>query len=294
MSDEDATTTETTPDPDETALAAEVDELTRSPQEQQSDKVKGALIAAKRSEKALAKRIKELEPIAARTQEIEAQLTSAQPVINAILTNPRLRAEALRIASGEGTRTSSAGTDQPDQDEEAIGHAEDYGMYLADGVTPDAARARRALNRITGITGKQTDERIRPLAGVTLSQKASENIREAMAMTDDDGVQMATEQSIREVAAQLPPQLLADPKVVDLVLNSAIGLDRRNKRTPKAAPEPLYLERQGGSRRPVDDRLSADERSMIAKLGVTEDEYKRAGKQLAAGGRGGIELGSKR
>lgn len=283
------------PDPDETAIAAEVDEITRSPQEQQSDKVKGALIAAKRSEKALAKRLKELEPIAARSQEIEQQLTTAQPVINAILSNPRLRAEALRIASGVGTRPSNTATDQPDDDEEALGHAEDYGMYLADQVTPDVARARRALNRISGITGRQTDERIRPLAGGMLGQRAENNLQRAMQETDAEGVPWATEESIREVVNDLGgnTQLLADPKVIQVVIQSAIGRDRQKGRTPKAAAEPLYLERQGGSRRPAEERLSSTERAALAKVGLTEEEYKASSKKYADAnvGRRGIELG---
>jgi hypothetical protein len=155
-------------------------------------------------------------------------------VIQAVMTNPKLRAEALRMAGG--THTSAATTEQPlpDDDPDASAIAEELNMYLADGVTPDVARGRRVLDTAGCTHGRVADERIRPLAGVTLDARAQANLSKAMAETDEDGTPMATEESIREVAAQLPAQLLADPKVVDLVLNSAIGIDRRKRRTPKA------------------------------------------------------------
>lgn len=65
----------------------------------------------------------------------------------------------------------------------------------------------------------------------TLGQKAEANIRKLIAMTDAEGAPIATPESIREVAAQLPESmtahLLADPGVVDLVLKHAIGIDSR-------------------------------------------------------------------
>jgi hypothetical protein len=246
---------ETTEGPDE-EIAAEVETLTQTPGEQQAERIKSALIAAKKGEKAAKKRISELEPIAARATEINNQLAQVQPVIQAVMTNPKLRAEALRMAGG--THASASTTEQPlpDDDPDASAIAEELNMYLADGVTPDVARGRRVLSRLDARTGRVADERIRPLAGVTLDARAQANLSKAMAETDDDGTPMATEESIREVAAQLPAQLLADPKVVDLVLNSAIGIDRRKHRTPKAAtPEPLYFA-SAGTRRQAAPALS--------------------------------------
>ena len=147
-------------------LIAEVEDLVKPQADQDRDKVKAALIAAKRENRALAKKLKDVEPIAARAAELDDRLNRAQPIIDALVSNPKLRAEALRIA--QGTRPSADSTEQPtgDEDPDAAGYAEDMGFYLADGVTPDAARARRVLNRLDSRHGRQTDERIRPLAGV--------------------------------------------------------------------------------------------------------------------------------
>lgn len=279
MADEVIETTETTETTDDPDIAAEVETLTQTPGEQQNARVKAALIAAKKGEKAARKRNAELEPLAARMAETDERLNTVQPIINAILSNPKLRAEALRIANG--TSTSHTTTDQPtaEEDPDAAEFAEMQGYYLADQSTPDLARSRRVLTMLDKRNGRQTEAALRPLAGVTLGQKADSNIRAAMAEVDDDGTPLATAESIREVAAQLPPQLLADPKVVDLVLNSAIGIDRRKKRTPKAPDEPMYLAPAGG-RRSAAPSISADERKVLDRLGLTEKDYTESSKKL--------------
>lgn len=253
-----------------------------------------ALVGAKKELRALGKKVKELEPVAARATELDERLTRAQPIIDALVTSPKLRAEALRIA--QGTNVSSDRTAQPSEedDPDATSTAEDLGFYLSDGVTPDVARARRVLNRLDQRHGRQTDERIRPFAGVALNQRAEANLREAAAATDEDGVPLATIESIKEVARDLPQHLLADPKVIDLVLNSAIGVDRRKRRTPKAAEEPMYLERQGGNRRSAEPTISPDERRNLERLGLTEKEYTASTKRLEQGvaSRRSIVLGS--
>lgn len=271
---------ETEPVDDE--ITAEVETLTQTPGEQQNAKVKSALIGAKKGEKAAKKRIAELEPIATRATEIEGQLATVQPIINAILSNPKLRAEALRIANG--TSTSHATTEQPnaDDDPDAAEFAEIQGYYLADQTTPDLARSRRVLNILDKRSGRQTDERIRPLAGVTLGQKAETNIRAAIAETDAEGVPMATEESIREVVAQFGADgqsMLADPKIAKVLLESAIGRDKIKGRTPKPLAEPLYLASAGG-RRMAEPVISASEKKTLERLGLTEKEYKQAGTDL--------------
>lgn len=253
-----------------------------------------ALIAAKKEGKGYRDKLKELEPVAARTADVDQRLATAQPIINAILQNPKLRAEALRIA--QGTNTSSERTEQPaaEDDPDAAAYAEDAGFYLADGQTPDIARARRVLTRLDQRHGRQTDERMRPLAGITLNRQAEGNLQQAMAQTDDDGTPLATAESIREVAGLVPSHLLADPKVVDLILNSAIGLDRRKHRTPKAPDEPLYLESAGGGRQ-RGPSISPEERRSLERLGLTEKDYTESTKRLEEGmrNRRGIVLGGR-
>lgn len=242
------------------------------------------MLRYKKEAKANAKRIKELEPVAGRVTELEGRLNDASPIINAILTNPRLKAEALRIASG--THTTAENREQPDDDPDASSYAEDMGFYLADGVTVDAARARRVLDRLDARHGRQTDAKMRPLAGSFLGSKAEQNLARAIAETDAQGVPYATAESIREVAAlmgQDGQHLLANPQVVDLVINNAIGLDRRKGRTPKAPDEPLYLESAGGSRRRAEPSLSTEDRDQAKRLGLDPKYLENAARKLATG-----------
>jgi hypothetical protein len=237
-----------------------------------------ALVGAKRELRTLSKKVQELEPVAARVVDVDGRLQKAQPVIDAILADPKLRAAALKIAGG--THTSTDRTEQPEDDPDAEAFAEDSGYYLADQQTLDVARARRILNRLDARHGRQTDDRIRPLAGLTLSQKAEANIRNAMAETDADGAPVATPESFREVAQMLPANLLANADVVSLVSTLAIGLDHKKGRTPKAPEAPLYLERagSGGGRRP--EVISAEERTALTRVGLTEKQYLESNKRL--------------
>jgi hypothetical protein len=251
------------------------------------------LISAKKALKAATKAVKDLEPRLQHAQQVEERLNRAQPTIDAIITNPKLRAEALRLSQGTNATSETRATADPEDDPDASAIAEEFGFYRADGVTPDVERGRRVLSRLDTRHGKQTDDRLRPLAGITLNQKANENLRAAAQMTDEDGTPLATRESIAEVAKQLPPELLANPAVSDLVIKMAIGHDRLHKRTPKPVEEPLYLERQTG-RRSVEPAISAQEKAQLERLGLTEADYKKSGQRLeqAVAGRRSIVLGS--
>lgn len=255
-----------------------------------------ALQEERATRRGLQQRIKELEPVAGRVTELEGRLNDASPVINAILTNPKLKAEALRIANG--TRTTSDAGGQPEDDPDATAYAEDMGFYLADGATVDAARARRVLDRLDARHGRQTDAKMRPLAGSFLSGKAEQNVQKAIDATDDNGVPLATPESIHEVVKQMGPDgqhLLANPMVIELVLDRAAGIDRRNKRTPKAQDEPIYLESAGGGRGSRASVIDADLKASFARLGINEKDGQAAIKNLEQGARNrsGIALGGK-
>lgn len=287
---------ETPSNPDDAALETEVTATALDDGKGNKMVPVAAVIERERALRTANKRIKELEPIAASATDLNDRLSKAQPLIDALVTSPKLRAEALRIA--QGTRTSDDRTTQPseDDDPDASSYAEDAGFYLADGVTPDVARARRVLTRLDQRHGRQTDDRLRPLAGVTLSQKGESNLARIAAMTDDKGVPYATAESIREVASQLPANLLADDRVVDLVLNNAIGIDRRKNRTPQSVDEPLYLDTAGGGRgRRNEPGLTSDVKATLARLGISEKDYNESSARLqtAVNSRQGIVLGGK-
>src|SRR6185295_1949117 len=101
-------------------------------------------------------KVKDLEPIAARVQSLDETLNTIMPVVQAVNTDPTLRAQALRIANG--TAPSRETTTQPHDDAEAVAMAEDLGFFLADGVTPDAARGKRVLDRMGGMSRRSAED----------------------------------------------------------------------------------------------------------------------------------------
>lgn len=246
-----------------------------------------ALITSKKEAKAHARRVKELEPVAQETETLRKQIADAQPYINALIADPRLRAEAIRLAQGGQPQH-----EQQQQDAEAQEYAEMHGLYLTDGITPDATKARRMINWHDQRSKRTTEEAIRPWAGFALNGKAEQNVQAAIAAVDDEGVPLATEESIREIVSQMPAHLLADPRVVEIVLNNAIGIDRRTRRTPKPVDEPLYLDTPRGRRRsePVVD---AQLKGTLERLGLTEKDFTEADKATdqSARTRKGITLG---
>lgn len=239
---------------------------------------KATIIGLRKGNRELKREVNALKPVAARTTDIETRLNQAQPIISAVLNNPKLRAEALRGMHGEQTQQIAEQV-QEQVDQDAREHAEDHGWYLNDGVTPDVARAQRDLARYDRRSQKHSAEAVRPFAGLALNTQAETNLTRAMAMTDNQGVPLATQESIRETAKMLPQHLLANPQVVELVINNAIGLDRRNNRTPRAVEEPLYMDSQGGriNREPV---ISQEERDRIKQYGISEKDYIASTKRL--------------
>lgn len=247
------------------------------------------IVGLRKGNRELSRKVKELEPLAGRVKEVDERLEQASPIINAVLNNPTLRAQAIKAS--QGTRQTAEHVEQPNDDPDAAALAEEYGFYLADGVTPDVARGQRVLARIAGTARRIAEDTMRPLAGMTLSQQAEQNINRALAMVDDEGVPLATAESIREVQKLLPAHLLSNPQVVDMVINQAIGLDRRMRRTPKAVDEPLYLASAGGRMRQA-PAITAEERARIARLGISEKDYLASAQKLdtAVASRRGIVL----
>jgi hypothetical protein len=236
------------------------------------------VIGLRKSNRELGRKVKDLEPVAARVKEVDEKLTAAQPIINAILTNPQLRAQALRGTMGQDAKDIA---EQVDEDAKAA--AEDFGFYLADGYTPDVAKGRKVLQRMGGIAKRESEEATRPLASMTLSTQGEANVARVLAQTRDDGTPYATAESIREAAQMIGPQLLANPQVANMLLTQAIGMDAIKGRTPKAVEEPVYLERAGSRRGRTEVVYTEEDRARHQRLGISEQDAKRAEQQLRTG-----------
>lgn len=226
-------------------------------------------------------RAKELESTAAESAAIRKQLDEAAPYINAILTNAQLRAQALAIASGRPA--PSVG---PTVDQDAIEHAQDMGWYQPDGFTPDSERARRVLNRYDSRSKRTTEDAIRPYAGMTMQAKAQANLGQAFALTDDNDTPLASQESIREVANKIGVELMGsdNPEMLNMVIDQAIGLDRRKGRTPKAREEPLFMDRSGRARNQA-PAIDPEQKRRNERLGISDADWTKAGTANERGGR---------
>jgi len=273
--------------PDDDAEVAEVASLVVDDGKGNKMVPLSALVGAKKSARDLNKRNKELEASAAESAQLKDRLDKAQPFIDALVTDPKLRAAAIRVV--QGTHASPGSTEQPD-DSDATAVAEGFGFYLSDGATLDVARAKRVMTRIDARTRRQTDAALRPLAGIVAGSQAERNVHHAMTLTDDNGRPYATQESIREISSKLDPALLANPDVMDIVLNSAIGLDVRKGRTVAVPDEPLWQATAGG-RRPTQPTISQETKASLDKLGLTEKEYAASSKRLESSGGRAIVLG---
>lgn len=245
-----------------------------------------ALVGAKQKLRDATKRVKELEPVAQRVTEIEGRLEKAAPYINAMLTDPAIAAAVTRK-----TNPSAAKTEQPENDPDATEYADAMRWYTDNGEL-DVARAQRAIKVQERIAERTSTRVVQPFANVTVGSAADRNLQYAMGLKDNDGVPLATEESIREVASVLPAHLLANPEVMDLVINNAIGVDRRKGRTPKAPEEPLLLDSVGGRRR-TEPAITSEERARLQRLGLDEKRYGALSGKLeqAAASRKAITLG---
>lgn len=238
-----------------------------------------ALLGAKREARTAGKRVKELEPVAASATELNKRLADAEPYLNTMMTDARIRAEVIARAEGRPVPKADA------VDQEALDEAIDQGWYQADQVTPDVAKARRVLDRHAGIAKRATDEAMRPLGAMTVNAQAERHYAQVLGMRDDNDVPYASEESIREVAQMLGPELMANPKVVNTVITQAIGVDRMKGRTPKAPDEPLFL--ASNARGPRQPLVSDDERRIGKRVGLDDKELEHVTNELArSGGRG--------
>jgi hypothetical protein len=240
-----------------------------------------ALIGVKRANKELEKRIKALEPVAARVTDVEGRLERASPIIEAVINNPKLRAAAMAK-----TRPSGEYTEQPEDDPDAKEWATENDLWTqdADGKSVlDIARAQRQLAIADRRMRRQNEATNRPLAEMVMGSRVDANIQEMYSAKDDDGVPYATQESLNEAISMLGVdgrRLLADPRVKDLILTNAAGIDHRKGRTPKAQEEPLYLETAGGRGR-RQAGLDPDERKFLDKTGMDEKHYRATVEKMA-------------
>lgn len=211
---------------------------------------------------------------------VDAKLREMAPTLEAIRNNPKLVEQVQ-----QGTRPSAPTTLQPQDDVEAQEWAEENGLITAEGGL-DVARARRQLDKLDARAQKMAERTMGPMRQHTVNQVSDGHKQYAKTVTLKDGSKAASDESIEQAFAMLPPELTADKNVAALIPILAAGLDVfTGRRAVKAAgvdyPEPIHTESSAGRRGPV--ALTPDLARLLERTGVSEKDYRSTEKAYVPG-----------
>lgn len=225
--------------------------------------------------------LEKLKPQLEQANVVSQQLQQLQPMLETIQRMTPQQRELL----ASGKLPSPAGTTQPADDVEAREMAEDLGLIATDG-SLDIARARKRLDKDNTRFQRMLQETVAPLRQTTAQQQAATLQREAEQITDASGMPLATPESVREAYKMLPAELAAQPNVAMVAIGTAMLIDRMRGRQVRA-PErsygaPLYSEPAAG-RRSSGPSISAEDKAMAAKVGITEKDLNAAVTALGSG-----------
>lgn len=225
--------------------------------------------------------LEKLRPQIERANVVSQQLEQLQPTLEMIQRLTPQQREQLAT----GKLPSPSGTTQPAEDAEARDMAHDLGLIAADG-SLDIARARKILDRNAEKVRAEVQAIVAPLRQTTAQQQADHLRQQAEQIRDASGMPLATPDSVREAYKMLPPELAAQPNVAMVAIGTAMLIDRMRGRTVQAPDRaygaPLFSEPAAG-RRSHGPTISAEEKAMAAKVGITEKDLSAAVTALNAG-----------
>lgn len=246
------------------------------------------VIKYRKQAKETARRLAELEPQIQESARLREQLQQIQPALEVLQRLTPQQREALAT----GKMPSPVGTPQQADDAEARQWAEMNGFIAADG-SLDIARARQNLDWLDRRHEQQTEQRLAPLRQTTAQQTAQAIMHQAFGFRDAAGNLMASQESIREAYAMLPPELAANPNVAITAVGTAMVIDRMKGRTPKAPEmampygDPLYSEPAAGRRGPV---VTAEDRALAKRVGLTDQDLTGAVNALTTSRGRGVRM----
>jgi hypothetical protein len=239
------------------------------------------LIRVRKESKAAKRELDSLRPQIERANQVSAQLEQLQPVLEQFQRMTPQQREAL----ASGRLESPSGTPHNAEDVEARELASDYGLISQDG-SLDIARARKILDRNAEKVAQEVQRHVAPLRQSSAQQQAAVIRQQAMGITDKNGEVLATPESIQEAYAMLPAELAAQPNVAAVALGTAMLIDRMKGRVVKPAQQysaPMYSEPSG---RRSGSSITAEDRAIAAKVGLTDKDLTAAASAISQSGRG--------
>ena len=147
-------------------------------------------------------------------------------------------------------------------------------FYKPDG-TPDIDKGARWLALQDRRSGRLADERVQPILARTQQEQSNVNYHMARNIKDANG-EMPSDESLRAVWQNMPPELTSNQQVAGMLAALALGMDRmRTPRKNVVAPPinpPLVTESAGGNPR-TRPQMSAFEERIARERGVSATKW---------------------
>lgn len=230
----------------------------------------------KRAREAAEKKIRESEvaPLKAqadRAAQLEQALNAAKPYVDFLQARPELMKP--QAPTPEEDRIS---------EDEAATFARDYELFAPTG-QPDIARAKKILARESRKTSEAArlaaQEAVAPVRQTAAEQASRANFAQMAQRVNEQGEPLVDPKVLAEEWVALAPELTADSRVAQVVLEKAIGkMILSGQRPQKPQRAPVFTESPGGR------QAGAGLTDLDKKLGFSEKELKTLTTGFVPGG----------
>lgn len=162
------------------------------------------------------------------------------------------------------------------QDPAAAQLAQRFSLYTGDGQL-DVATARAIINDQQALAQHAAQSAVAPVAQQVWQAQATANLDRVLSQRDSAGQPLVTPDDMRKTIEQtfagMHPQraiqMLANPNIVEVIVNNALGGKARAKagQPPPPSEDPLYRESAGGG---VGAAMDESERRFYRKVGIDD------------------------
>ena len=215
--------------------------------------------------KELRDKVRQLTEKAGKADQLEAWQRENEPALRFLQNNRDLIVQ--RVAP-------PAPVPEPQADPDAREAALLMDFYKPDGA-PDVEKGARWLALQDRRSGRLADERVQPILARTQQEQSNVNYHMARNIKDANG-EMPSDESLRAVWQNMPPELTSNQQVAGMLAALALGMDRmrtpRKVVVPPQGTPPLVTESAGGNPR-TRPQMSAFEERIARERGVTPTKW---------------------
>jgi hypothetical protein len=253
------------PEPVEQAPAPVVEAASVHEDDPEVVEVAGQRVVPVSVVKELRDKVRQLTEKAGKADQLEAWQRENEPALRFLQNN-----RDLLVQRAEPAPAPPPPQADPDAHEAAL--LMDF--YKPDG-TPDIDKGARWLALQDRRSGRLADERVQPILARTQQEQSNVNYHMARNIKDANG-EMPSDESLRAVWQNMPPELTSNQQVAGMLAALALGMDRmrtpRKAVVPPPANPPLVTESAGGNPR-TRPQMSAFEERIARERGVSATKW---------------------